>query len=67
VRPFHEALVREAPDRLIWGSDWPYIGMNDGPPDVGALIDLFDLWVHDDALRQKILVTNPAILYGYGN
>jgi len=65
VRPFHEALVRAAPDRLIWGSDWPYIGLNDNPPDVGALIDLFDVWTHEEALREKILVANPAVLYGF--
>ena len=65
VRPFHDALLRAAPDRLLWGSDWPYIGLNDDPPNVGALLDLFDLWVNDDALREKILVANPAALYGF--
>jgi 2-pyrone-4,6-dicarboxylate lactonase len=65
VRPFHDALLRAAPDRLLWGSDWPYIGLNNDPPNVGALLDLFDLWVNDDALREKILVANPAALYGF--
>jgi 2-pyrone-4,6-dicarboxylate lactonase len=65
VRPFHDALLRAAPGRVLWGSDWPYIGLNDDPPDVGALLDLFDLWVNDDALREKILVANPAALYGF--
>jgi predicted TIM-barrel fold metal-dependent hydrolase len=66
LRPFHEALVREAPDRLIWGSDWPYINMNDDPPDVGALVNLLDTWLDDDVSRMKIFVTNPASLYGFG-
>jgi len=65
VRPFHDALLRAAPDRLLWGSDWPYIGLNDDPPNVGALLDLFDRWVDDDVLREKILVDNPTALYGF--
>jgi 2-pyrone-4,6-dicarboxylate lactonase len=65
VRPFHDALVRANPDRLLWGSDWPYLGMNAYRPDVGALLDLLDDWLRDDSLRQKVLVSNPAALYGF--
>jgi predicted TIM-barrel fold metal-dependent hydrolase len=35
-------------------------------PDVGHLVDLFGAWVEDDTLRRKILVANPAALYGFG-
>jgi 2-pyrone-4,6-dicarboxylate lactonase len=65
IRPFHEALLEAAPDRLLWGSDWPYIGFADSPPDVGTLIDLFDSWTPDEVLRNQVLVTNPAALYGF--
>jgi 2-pyrone-4,6-dicarboxylate lactonase len=65
VRPFHEALLRANPDRLIWGSDWPFLRMGDKTPQVGHLIDLFDEWTTDDSLRHKILVDNPASLYGF--
>jgi 2-pyrone-4,6-dicarboxylate lactonase len=65
IRSFHEALLAAAPDRLLWGSDWPYIGYTESSPDVGALIDLFDSWTPDDVLRNKILVANPAALYGF--
>lgn len=63
LRPFHETLLRTAPQRLLWGSDWPYIGMDKQPPDVGDLLDLFDAWTDDESLRKQILVTNPAALY----
>jgi predicted TIM-barrel fold metal-dependent hydrolase len=65
VRPFHEALVRANPERLLWGSDWPHVHMKSGMPDDGHLVDLFDAWTGDDALRTRILVDNPAHLYGF--
>lgn len=63
VRPFHDALARANPERLIWGSDWPYLRMGDATPDAGHLLDLLDDWCGDDALRRKILADNPARLY----
>ena len=65
VRPFHEALVRANPERLLWGSDWPHVHMTNRMPDDGHLVDLFDDWTTDDTLRAKILVENPARLYGF--
>ena len=64
VRPFYDALLTRAPDRMLWGSDWPYIGMDKHLPDVGAQIDLFDKWTGDGALREKVFVSNPKALYG---
>jgi predicted TIM-barrel fold metal-dependent hydrolase len=63
VRPFHEAILERIPDRFVFGSDWPYISLDDDPPDVGRLIDLMDRWVDDDALRQRIFVDNPRAFY----
>lgn len=66
VRAFHDALVRANPERLLWGSDWPYLGMNTYKPTPAALLDLMDDWIGDQpALRQRILVDNPAALYGF--
>jgi len=66
LRPFHDALVAANPDRLLWASDWPFIGMGAGAPDPGHLIDLFDAWTGGDAgLRRRILADNPARLYRF--
>jgi len=64
VRPFHEAWLEALPDRAIFGSDWPYISLDDAPPDAGKLVDLFDAWTPDAALRHKVFVANPARLFG---
>lgn len=65
ARPFHDALIATRPDRLVWGSDWPFPNMSDATPDLGHLVTLFGDWVTDPALRQRILVDNPARLYAF--
>jgi 2-pyrone-4,6-dicarboxylate lactonase len=64
VRPFHDALVRENPERLLWGSDFPFVRMEDRMPDFGRLIELFLDWTPTSATR-RILVENPARLFGF--
>lgn len=66
ARAFHEALVSGNPDRLVWGSDWPHPRMEGEMPDAGHLLDLFNAWTPDAAVRKRILVDNPARLYGFG-
>lgn len=65
MRPFHEALVQANPDRVIWGSDWPYLSMLGNPPDTGRLVDHLIDWTPEEAILRKILVDNPAKLYGF--
>ena len=65
ARPFHEALVRANPDRLVWGSDWPHPRIEGEMPDAGKLFDLFCEWTPDEAVRKCILVDNPAKLFGF--
>ena len=65
LKPFHEALVAANPQRLLWGSDWPFVRMGEQSPDAGQLLDLFAEWVPDAAIRHTILVDNPAALYGF--
>jgi 2-pyrone-4,6-dicarboxylate lactonase len=65
-RPYFELLVDAAPDRMVWGTDWPFPNMGDNTPDPGVLLDLFYEWIgKDDALARKILVDNAARLYGF--
>lgn len=66
VTPLARALVRHAPHRLVWGSDWPHVNMNGrAMPNDGDLFDLLGQWVEDPQLRRRILVDNPRELYGF--
>jgi predicted TIM-barrel fold metal-dependent hydrolase len=57
--------VKLAPDRLLWGSDWPHPTERDVKPDDAVLFDLLQEWALDEDTRRKILVDNPARLYGF--
>lgn len=65
ARAFHEALVAANPDQLVWGTDWPHPRIEGAMPDAGHLLDLFNEWTGDAAIRKRILVDNPARLYGF--
>ena len=68
IVPFLEQLVAVAPDRAVYGSDWPHVGIADvaGMPQVGDLLDLLATAVPDATTLRRILVDNPARLYGAG-
>ena len=64
LTPFARRLVQRMPERLLWGSDWPHVNMNDRPmPNDGDLLDLLADWVPDDSMQRKILEGNPAKLF----
>lgn len=63
--PYARQLVATAPDRVVWGSDWPHVGFWGPMPNVGDLLDLLADWVPDKAQRDTILVANPRRLYGF--
>lgn len=65
VVPIARALVEAAPDRLIWGSDWPHVKLSKAIPNDGDLADLIDAWIPDPACRRQVLVDNPTVLYGF--
>ncbi len=58
------ALAKSHPERCVWASNWPHPGQQQ-VPDTAALLDLLDEWAGDDATRERILVANPAKLYGF--
>jgi predicted TIM-barrel fold metal-dependent hydrolase len=61
-----QAFVKAAPDRLVWGSDWPHPSEpNNSKPDDAVLFDLLSEWVADEVTRNRILVQNPESLYGF--
>ena len=63
--PFAQALIEAAPDRVLWGTDWPHPNISKDMPNDGELVDLLLRFCPDQALREKLLVTNPARLYGF--
>ena len=65
ARPFHEALVAANPDQCVWGLDWPHPSLKATMPNDGLLFDLFNTWTPDAENRRRILVDNPARLYGF--
>jgi D-galactarolactone isomerase len=60
-------FVKAAPERLVWGSDWPH-PTSPGPakPNDAVLFDLLAEWAPDEKVRHRILVENPESLYGFG-
>ena len=66
VAKLAKALVRYAPERMLWASNWPHPSVpRERMPDDANLLDLLLDWAPDDATRRKILVDNPAELYGF--
>jgi len=77
VAPYAKALIGANADRVVWGSDWPHPNAvrsagrkatDITPPlqvDDGRLLNQLPVWAADAAVRKKILVDNPARLYGF--
>jgi 2-pyrone-4,6-dicarboxylate lactonase len=65
VKPMAQALVEAAPDRMMWGSDWPHPNRYEDNPNDGDLMDAFGDWVGDEEMRRKIMVDNPAAFYRF--
>jgi predicted TIM-barrel fold metal-dependent hydrolase len=76
VTPLAQALIAANPDRIVWGTDWPHPNTSLKKPateisepvpiDDGLLLNQLAKWAPDAATRRKILVDNPARLYGFG-
>jgi predicted TIM-barrel fold metal-dependent hydrolase len=66
LTPLARVFVKHAPDRMVWGSDWPHVNL-DGMvmPNDGDLLDLLAEWVPEAAVRNRILTQNPKALYGF--
>lgn len=58
-------LIRAAPDRMVWASNWPHPSAQPDPPDDGMLLETLLGWAADDTVARRILVDNPARLYGF--
>jgi len=58
-------LVKAAPERMVWATNWPHPTPGVVCPDDAVLLDMLLDWIPDDATRKKVLVDNPAQLYGF--
>lgn len=66
--PLARAYLAAAPERMLWGSNWPHptasAGLHDLPDDA-VLLDLLARWTSDSRLLERVLVDNPALLYDF--
>jgi D-galactarolactone isomerase len=60
-----KVLARAAPERTLWASNWPHPNPGNYRPQNAWMLDMLLDWVPDEAARHKVLVDNPARLYGY--
>jgi predicted TIM-barrel fold metal-dependent hydrolase len=65
VAPLAQRLIAHAPERCVWGTDWPHTNVKNHMPDDGELLDLLLAWAPDETTRHRILVDNPARLYRF--
>lgn len=61
-----QAFVEVRPDRLLWGTDWPHVGLTLPPPSSAEVRARLERWVGDEGAREQILVDNPARRYDFG-
>lgn len=64
VSELAKALVKAAPERMLWATNWPHPSEK-SPPDEADLLDLLLDWAPEETTRRKILVDNPAELYRF--
>jgi D-galactarolactone isomerase len=62
-----KALVRHAPERMLWASNWPHPSARQNPPRDEELLELLSDWAPEERTRKRILVDNPAGLYGFSD
>lgn len=60
-----QQLIRAAPERMLYATNWPHPSLKSNFPDDASLLDLLAEWAGSEAVRQEILVSNPARLYGF--
>ncbi len=65
VAPTARALAATHPDRLVWGTNWPHPVRYRAMPEDGDLLDALAEWLDDEAAFHRVLVENPAHLYGF--
>ena len=65
VEPFAKEIIKANPDKIVWASDWPHPSISLLPPKYEELVKLLDNYTNDENIKDKIMVKNPAKLYGF--
>lgn len=65
VEPVAKAFITMAPERMLWGTDWPHPTEKTHKPDDASLVDTMAAWIGRADWQERIFVTNPAKLYGF--
>lgn len=65
MQPLVDRLIAANPDHLLWATDWPHASYDGHKPTARELTTAFSGWVRDERMRHRILVDNPAALYGF--
>jgi 2-pyrone-4,6-dicarboxylate lactonase len=65
VKPLAHALIEAAPERIMWGTDWPHPNKYLVNPNDGDLVDAFGDWVKDETMRRKIMADTPAAFFRF--
>lgn len=65
MRPIAQALLRDHPDRCVWGTNWPHPGIHADMPNDIDLLDALESWIEDDSVRVPLFADNAARLYGF--
>ncbi len=63
MRPFVQTLLKERPDRCVWGTNWPHPGMTKFMPNDGDLLNVLESWIPSDSVRTALFVENAKTLY----
>jgi predicted TIM-barrel fold metal-dependent hydrolase len=65
MKPLAQMLLRERPDRCVWGTNWPHPGLHDWMPNDADLVDQLDSWIVDESTREPLFAGNAAKLYRF--
>lgn len=65
MRPFVQAVLRDRPERCVWGTNWPHPGLAHSMPNDADLLDLLESWLPGDAVRVPLFAANAAALYRF--
>jgi 2-pyrone-4,6-dicarboxylate lactonase len=63
MKPLAQMLLRERPDRCVWGTNWPHPGLHERMPNDGDLVDQLESWIPEEAMREPLFASNASRLY----